>query len=522
MNIIARYRNYLLVAVGLALLGAVVLFVRLEFSTPTPSAVPSKIVELKDGDTFDLTAGWVEKKIGSSTIRMLAYNGSIPGPFIKVPQGAEITVKFTNNTDIDSTLHSHGIRMDNAFDGTPTLTQPPVPAGGTFSYKLKFPDTGLYWYHPHVREDYAQELGLYGNFLVTSANDSYGAPVNQEIPLVLDDVVIEGGQIRVSKTSTDHVLMGRFGNTMLINGDTDYNLQLKKGEVVRFYVTNTANVRPFNFGIAGTRLKLIGSDGGAYEQEQWSDHVLIGPSERAVVDVLFDKPGTFAIENKAATATTRLGMVSVSDQPITTSYAASFETLAMHEDVVKSIDPFRPDFAREPDKQLSLSVAMPMASMMNAPGMDHGSHMMADGTMMSGSMMSGAISADGIEWEDTMPSMASMQGVVWQITDTKTGAKNSAINWQFKVGEKVKIHIVNDANGMHPMQHPIHFHGQRFLVLSQNGKPNADLVWKDTVLVPAGQSVDILLDASNPGTWMAHCHISEHMESGMMFSFVVQ
>ena len=96
------------------------------------------------------------------------------------------------------------------------------------------------------------------------------------------------------------------------------------------------------------------------------------------------------------------------------------------------------------------------------------------------------------------------------------------IGWNFHVGDKVKIRIFNDPNSMHAMQHPIHFHGQRFLILSRNGVTNTNLVWKDTVLVPAGQTVDILLDASNPGTWMAHCHIAEHLESGMMFSYRVQ
>ena len=141
-------------------------------------------VELKNGDTYNLTAGFVEKKLGNRSYRMLAYNGSIPGPLIKAEQNAEVTINFKNNTDIEITIHSHGLRLDNAFDGVPDMTQKPVKPGKSFTYKIKFPDAGMYWYHPHMREDYAQELGLYGNYLVTPSESGYWNPVNREVPLL--------------------------------------------------------------------------------------------------------------------------------------------------------------------------------------------------------------------------------------------------------------------------------------------------------------------------------------------------
>ncbi|MEK7649883.1 MAG: multicopper oxidase domain-containing protein, partial [Patescibacteria group bacterium] len=109
-----------------------------------------------------------------------------------------------------------------------------------------------------------------------------------------------------------------------------------------------------------------------------------------------------------------------------------------------------------------------------------------------------------------------------KIVDQDTGKANMDIDWSFAKGKPVKIRIFNDPRSMHPMQHPIHFHGQRFLVVARNGVGQSNLVWKDTTLVRSGETVDIILDPSNPGEWMAHCHISEHLESGMMFSFVVQ
>ena len=132
---------------------------------------------------------------------------------------------------------------------------------------------------------------------------------------------------------------------------------------------------------------------------------------------------------------------------------------------------------------------------------------------------------DGLEWEDLMPEInreADPSNMIWQLIDRQSGAENGAISWAFTVGDRVKIRLVNEMDSDHPMHHPFHIHGAgRFLILSRDGQPEANLVWKDTVLVRAGQTVDILLDVTNPGLWMAHCHIAEHTESGMMFSFEV-
>lgn len=483
-----------------------------------PEAQASQVVHLEDGDTYELTASIVTKEIDGAEYQMLAYNGSIPGPLLKIPQGAEVTINFKNELGMNTLLHSHGARVDNAFDGSQTSQQEMKP-GDTFSYKLKFSDVGVYWYHPHVREDYQQELGLYGNYLVVSSDPDYWSPVNREVALVLDDILVENGKINLSEKEADHALMGRFGNVMLVNGDTDYKLDAKNGETIRFYVTNVANTRPFNFTIDGTRMKLVGGDGGAYERDSWTDSVVLAPSERAVVEVLFEKVGSYAIQNKTPERTYTLGSVAVSDELIDTSYADEFGTLKTHEQTVQSIDPFRQYFAKNPDKQMALTI-----DMMGGDG--HGAHMMPDGAMMSNSrMMMGDVPGGGIEWEDDMGPMNAASNpdmAQWHIVDQDTGARDMNINWSFKRGEPIKIRIFNDPNSTHPMQHPIHFHGQRFLVVARDGVQQSNLVWKDTVLVKAGETVDILLDASNPGVWMAHCHIAEHLEAGMMMKFEVQ
>jgi FtsP/CotA-like multicopper oxidase with cupredoxin domain len=133
--------------------------------------------------------------------------------------------------------------------------------------------------------------------------------------------------------------------------------------------------------------------------------------------------------------------------------------------------------------------------------------------------------AGGIEWEDDMVDVnriTTPANTRWKLIDRETGAVNHEIDWRFHVGDQIKLRLVNEMDSDHPMHHPFHIHGAgRFVVLARDGAREQNLVWKDTVLVRTGETVDILLDVTNPGVWMAHCHIAEHHESGMMFSFDV-
>jgi FtsP/CotA-like multicopper oxidase with cupredoxin domain len=137
-----------------------------------------------------------------------------------------------------------------------------------------------------------------------------------------------------------------------------------------------------------------------------------------------------------------------------------------------------------------------------------------------------AHAAGGIEWEDDMVEVnktTTPANTRWKLIDRSTGDENHAITWKFKVGDWVKIELVNEMDSDHPMHHPFHVHGAgRFLVLDRDGVPEENLMWKDTVLLTTGETMNILLEVTNPGRWMAHCHIAEHHESGMMFSFDVE
>jgi FtsP/CotA-like multicopper oxidase with cupredoxin domain len=535
-----------------------------------PEAGRPETVELADGDAVELEIAPVRKQIGDATVRMLAYNGSIPGPTLRVPQGATVTVRVTNRGDLDATVHWHGLRLENRYDGTHD-TQAPVPVGETFTYQVHVPDPGAYWYHPHIREDYGQELGLYGNLVVVPTDPEYWPPADRELLLTLDDVLIEHGKLApFSESEPTHVAMGRFGNVMLVSGEPDLTLSAARGEVVRFYLTNTANTRVFNVTLPGARMKLVGADSGRYERAELVEEVLIAPSERVVVDVHFYEPAELALEHRTPERTYRLAGITVRDEPASGTAAEQFETLRTSPELSAARERFAPYLDASPDKTLAFVAQMELASpegvtsyacpmhpevvsdeagrcpkcgMKLVPahlagqashghhghgeqhGHGHGQGQGHHGQGHHGGHGHAHDAPQGIEWEDDMLEvnrMTTPANMRWKLVDRETGAENAAIDWRFRVGDRVKVRLVNELDSDHPMPHPFHIHGAgRFLILSRDGVPEPNLVWKDTVLVRTGETVDVLLEVTNPGVWMAHCHIAEHHEGGMMLSFTV-
>ena len=485
-----------------------------------PSLLPRRVVELPDGGTLDLTAGFVRRRVGGRALTMLAFNRQHPGPLISVAEKSTIFVNFTNDTPFPTSVHWHGVRLDNRYDGVPGVTQDPVPPGGTFRYQIYFRDAGIYWYHPHHREDVQQELGLAGNVLVEPLDDGYYSPVSREEVVMLDDLLEAADDpVPFGAGSANYMLMGRFGNVFLTNGEPDYGLEVDAGEVVRFFFTNASNTRTFNVSFRSTTdpdapplpIKVVGSDGGKFEREAMVESVVLAPAERYVVEVLFDEPGAYSLTNHVQGINhrmgvfleerTRLGTVAVSGARTADDRSPSFHTLRVNEDVVSDIDAYRAEFDRPPDHELVLTLEVDSLPI-----------------PIEQSMRYDWVYFNPVEWTGTMPVMnwsTTGADVRWILRDPATGAENMDIEWRFRLGDVVKIRLHNDRGAFHAMQHPLHIHGQRFLVLEQNGVPNPNLVWKDTVLLPTGSTTDILLELSNPGRWMVHCHIAEHLESGM-------
>jgi FtsP/CotA-like multicopper oxidase with cupredoxin domain len=241
---------------------------------------------------------------------------------------------------------------------------------------------------------------------------------------------------------------------------------------------------------------------------------VIAPAERYVVDVRFDSTGDLALTNRVqaldhmygtySPEVDTLGLVHVAlGKP--TNAGRSFPRLRANADVTAELAPYRRYARRPPDHTIVLdlhtrNLPQPVAMMLNALNVP-------------------------MDWNDGM-SMAnwvtSGNEVTWILRDAQTGRENMDIHWRFRRGALVKLRIFNDPTAAHAMDHPIHIHGQRFLILSRNGVPNENLVWKDTGVIPAGETVDLLVDMANPGTWLLHCHVAEHMGSGMMLSFEIE
>ncbi|CAN5889992.1 hypothetical protein BH23GEM9_BH23GEM9_01510 [soil metagenome] len=483
-----------------------------------PLARPRDLLQVADGDTITLTAGMVRRRIKGRDVVMYGFNQQYPGPLIHVPRAATLFVDFVNHTDHSTAVHWHGIRLDNRFDGVPHVTQEPVEPGASFRYEIHFPDAGIYWYHPHHREDIQQDLGLYGNLMVSSDEPDYYGPAHRDELLMLDDLLLgDDGLVPYGLEHANFAIMGRFGNVLLVNGEPSYTLDARAGEVVRFHFTNASNTRTFNLSFEGASMKVVASDVGRFQREEWVESVVVAPAERYVVDVLFEGPGTATLTNRVqgidhmlgtfVPMVDTLGTVRIAPTPAVPDHRAAFSTLRSHAAVTDEIERYRPHFDRPADLELKLALE------------DTGVPFELIQLMRLDTLFFNAV-----EWAGTMPMMdwlPTAGQVRWIMRDARTGAENDDIDWSFETGDVVRLRLLNERHSLHAMQHPIHIHGQRFLVLSVNGVPVTNHAWKDTVLVPVGMAVELLVEMSNPGRWMIHCHIAEHLEAGMQFVFDV-
>ncbi|TNF30706.1 MAG: multicopper oxidase family protein [Deltaproteobacteria bacterium] len=413
-----------------------------------------------------LTAAAKRVKLGGIQLDMLAYNDQIPGPTLHAKVGDELVVHFHNDLDQPTTIHWHGLRVPDAMDGTPRV-QEPVPPGGDFEYRFVLRDAGSFWYHPHVRSNEQVERGLYGAIVVEEAEP---AQVDVERFILLDDVLIEGGEIAPALATFMEQMHGRTGNHLLINGQLDDPLApaVTVGHVERWRVLNPSNARTFTVGFVGDNVhwRVMGTDGGLLPEPYETDRLDIAVGQRYDLEVRYDGPGEAAFVTWIPTVNAQNQVVDA-ELPVVTLDPAPSTALAT-EAVWPSALPL-PDREPNVDEQIAFDV---------------------------------------VQGEDG--------NLQWRL--------NGQSNWRHPIftcgeGDTVRLVLVNQAGP----EHPFHLHGQFFEIVRRNGVAvTGEPGLKDTVRVPGLESVELVAYMDNPGQWMAHCHILEHAELGMMAEVVVE
>jgi FtsP/CotA-like multicopper oxidase with cupredoxin domain len=365
---------------------------------------------------------------------------------------------------------------------------------------------------------------MYGAFVVLPKGeaDSFEFLKNDNHYLVfLDDTDIRRWDTdALDEGEVESTLMGSYGSRMFINGDLSNPFDLGEHALNdEIFVTfiNSANVRPYNLKVDGLEMVKIAGDASGFQNQDQISNLVIGPSERYTVRFDLDNTGNFEIVSTGGNKDYKIATVKVANT-LTANEDSILSELEIDTQLLSSF------YEQKVDKNIELTMNMDdslMGGMMT--GMP--CHQMPDGSWMGDCEdVEHTVTGDGIEWEDEMPMMnlmSDLSNVEWQIVDLDTGKSGMDIDWTFSQGNYIKISVTNNESSMHPMQHPFHIHGQRFLVLTEDGTQNDNLAWKDTVMIPAGETYELIVEISNPGEWVAHCHIPEHMEAGMMMKFNV-
>lgn len=385
------------------------------------------------------------------------YNNQIPGPVIRAKEGSTITVNFENQLNEPTTIHWHGLRIDNAMDGVPGVTQEAIKPGEKFNYRLDLEEAGTYWYHPHFNSSEQLERGLKGVFIVEEKEDQ---PWSRELILLMDDWLLQKDGNIYPNFNTGHDLMhdGRWGNVPTVNGKVKPEFTVRPGERVRIRLINGANARVFLPQFIDLPAAVIAVDGRPVTEVFPLTRFHLSPGNRIDLDVTIPKDSagkSFILEDRFSRNKYSLASIVVNNDP-----AVSTPTFAPP----KAID-FIP-------AELFDNVAVSKTWDLNA--------------FRGGKL--------GIGW--------GMNKQLWPNSDKA----------DFQLGKPQKIVFQNSSSRLHPM----HIHGVFFRVLERNGKPAIEQFTRDTVLVGPKETVVIGLVPEHKGIWVTHCHILEHAEAGMM------
>ena len=403
------------------------------------------------------------------------YGGSVPGPEIRVRQGERVRVLLDNGLGEDTTIHWHGLRLPNAMDGVPDVTQPPVRPGGTFAYEFDALDAGTFWYHPHANSFEQVARGLYGVLVVEEREPALR--VDRDMTWVLDDWRFTEEAELAGRFDNPHDMShaGRLGNWATVNGSSPGEFSVRRGERIRLRLVNTANARVFGLEFRDHRPQVVALDGHPVAPHEPEDgRVVLGPGMRA--DIVLDMTGEPG-----------------SKTPVVDGFYRNREYRLL--DLAYAPEPLRDE---PPDWPVRLP-PNPLPEPKTEGAVRHE-------TMFTGGAMGGAIMAE----------MGGSMGPVgprsfWFVDGE--GAPQGPLEPMLTLhrGQSCVIAMANATAWPHPM----HLHGHAFRVLSRNGRPTAHREWRDTVLMDPRERVEIAFVADNPGDWLFHCHVLGHQASGM-------
>ena len=405
-----------------------------------------------------------------------AYGGTVPGPEVRIRQGDPVRLVVSNKLGEDTTVHWHGIRLPNAMDGVPGLTQPPIRPGESFTYEFTPPDAGTFWYHPHA--DSLQQLGrgLAGALIVEEREP---VAIDRNLTWFIEDWRLDNdGKIATGfGNRMEAGMSGRIGNTVTVNGRVPETVSVRAGERLRLRLVNAALARIVGLRFEGHQPVVVAYDGQPCDPHPPDGgRLVLGPAMRA--DLVIDMRGApgrrYAVIDDfyQDLAYKLLDFVYDPGEPIREHLDASVKLPA---------NPLpEPDLAAAERHQIALQ-----------GGMMGGMSMMGGGGMMG---------RGGATWAMNGMSM------------TGDGQPDMSPLLTLKRGQTCVLALRNETAWWYPM----HLHGHSFRVVSRNGKPNPVREWRDTVLVPPRETAEIAFVADNPGDWMFHCHVTDHQETGMM------
>ncbi len=423
-----------------------------------------------------------------------SYNGMVPGPEIRLRQGDKLRVTVENRLSQDTTVHWHGVRVPNAMDGVPNVTQKPIQPNESFVYEYAVPDAGTYWYHPHAHTGEQVGRGLMGALIV---EEPQPLPADRDVVWVLgdfrlrDDASIAGG----FNNPMEIGMSGRVGNTVTINGRVPDRFLVRAGERVRLRLINAAAARIFALEFKNHQPLVVAFDGQPVEPHRPDGgRVVLGPAMRT--DLILDmtgKPGHSAtvLDTFYKGLEYKLVTISYSDErPLRAQPLAPPAKL--------SANPIpEPDLASAQRHNVTLT-----------GGMMGGMAMMGDGGMMGGmmgggmmgGMMGGGMMGGGAMW--AINGVAMPEGHMGDMQPILTLDRG-----------KTYILAIDNQTAWH---HPMHLHGHSFRVITRNAAPREYREWRDTVLIPPRSRAELAFVADNPGDWMFHCHVLDHQAGGLM------